>query len=123
MTLGYWCVLIAALLAYAFAGIAKWGPGFDNARPRVYLDSVSGYRQRAHWAQLNSFEMLPVFVAAVLIAHQVGAPQDRIDLLALCYVIARALYGVAYLADWATARSLVWGGALACVIGLFLAGA
>jgi len=121
MTIAYWCVLIAALLPYAFAGIAKWGQGFDNARPRVYLEQLDGYRQRAHWAQQNAYEMFPIFAVAVVVAHQLGVAQARVDGLAIGYVVARLLYGAAYLADLSTLRSVVWVGALGCVIALFMA--
>jgi len=123
MTLAYACVLIAAFIPYVCAGIAKWGPGFDNAQPRVYLEAVEGYRRRAHWAQLNAFEMFPVFAAAVLIAHQVEAPQRAIDAWAIGYVVARVLYVAAYLKDLATLRSLVWIAALGCVVALFIVAA
>jgi uncharacterized MAPEG superfamily protein len=119
MTVAYVCVLIAALLPYAFAGIAKWSGDFDNRAPREYLSRLSGHRQRAHWVQLNAFESFPVFAAAVLIAHQRGAPQSRVDALALAFVAARVLYGACYLADLATLRSLVWIASMAVVVALF----
>jgi uncharacterized MAPEG superfamily protein len=120
MKLAYACVLAAALLPYVFTGIAKWSGDFDNRVPREYLSRVSGYRQRAHWVQLNAFESFPLFAAGVLIAHQAGAPQGRIDALALAFVAARVVYGVCYLADLATLRSLVWIGSMAIAVALFL---
>src|ERR1044072_874836 len=108
MNVAYACGLAAALLPYVFTGIAKWSSDFDNRLPREYLSRLSGYRQRAHWVQLNAFETFPVFAAGVFVAHQRGAPQGRIDALALAFVAARALYGVCYLADLATLRTLVW---------------
>jgi len=121
MTLAYWCVLISGLLPYVFAGIAKWDREFDNARPRLYLGALHGYRQRANWVQQNAFEMFPFFAAAVLIAHQVGAPQARVDLWAALHVVLRVGYGAAYLADWATTRSVIWLAALGCIVALFFA--
>jgi len=123
MPLAYWCVLIAALMPYVFAGIAKWDASFDNARPRLFLASLGGYQQRAHWAQLNSFEAFPAFAAAVLIARGSDANPALVDALALSFIALRVAYGVCYLANWATARSIVWTAALACVIGLFAAAA
>ncbi len=121
MTVAHVCVLAAALLPYVFTGIAKWSPDFDNRAPREYLSRLGGYRQRAHWVQLNAFETFPVFAAGVLIAHQTGAPQARVDALALAFVGARVLYGVCYLADLATLRSLVWIASMALAVALFLA--
>jgi uncharacterized MAPEG superfamily protein len=121
MNVAYACVLIAALLPYAFTGIAKASGSFDNRAPREYLSRLSGYRQRAHWVQLNAFETFPVFAAGVLVAHQAGAPQGRIDALALAFVAARVVYGVCYLADLATLRSLVWIASMGIVVALFFA--
>jgi uncharacterized MAPEG superfamily protein len=120
MNVAYLCVLVAALLPYVFTGIAKWSGEFDNRVPREYLSRLSGYRQRAHWVQLNAFETFPVFAAAVIIAQQAGASQGRIDALALSFVGARILYGVFYLADLATLRSLVWIGSMGIIVALFL---
>ena len=121
MNVAYACVLAAALLPYVFTGIAKWSGDFDNRIPREYLSRLSGYRQRAHWVQLNAFETFPVFAAAVIIAHQSGAPQGRVDALALAFVAARVLYGVFYVADLATLRTLVWIGSMGLVVALFVA--
>jgi len=122
MTLAYWCVLIAAIMPYVFAGISKVGLSeFDNRNPRDFLDTLDGYRRRAHWAQLNSHEALPPFVAAVIIAHLAGAVQDTINLLAGLFILARVLYGYCYITDRSTARSMAWLLGLGCVIGLFVA--
>lgn len=123
MTIALWCVLAAALLPFPFALAAKWSRRFDNATPREYLEQAAGWRKRAHWAQLNSFEAFPPFAAAVLIAHVVAGPSAAADLLALVFVALRIAYGLCYIANRATLRSLVWLGAIACVIGLFIVAA
>lgn len=125
MTLAYWCVLVAALMPYVFTGLAKAGTGkrYDNNKPREFLEGVSGYHKRAHWAQLNSFEAFPAFAAAIIIAHQVAVPQHSIDEYAMAFIGARALYGFCYLRDWARLRSLFWLVGLACVVGLFISAA
>jgi uncharacterized MAPEG superfamily protein len=121
MTTAYWCVLVAALLPFLFTGLAKLtGPGFNNYKPRDFQAGLTGWRQRAHWAHLNSFEAFPPFAAAVIVAHLAGAPQDRIDLLALAFIACRLVYGALYIANKAPLRSLVWALGLACVIGLFV---
>jgi len=123
MTTAYWCVLIAAYLPIVFTGIAKFGHGgrdFDNANPREYLEKAEGFRKRAHWAQLNGFEAFPPFAAGVIIAHLNHVPQGRLDLLALSFIALRVIYGVFYLANLATLRSVAWLGALGCVVALFV---
>jgi uncharacterized MAPEG superfamily protein len=124
MTTAYWCVLAAALLPLLFTGIAKFsGPGFNNRRPRDFQAGLTGMRQRAHWAHLNSIEAFPFFAAAVIVAHQLGAPQARIDWLALAFIACRLVYGALYMANQATLRSIVWALGLACAIAIFVSAA
>jgi uncharacterized MAPEG superfamily protein len=123
MTIAYWCVLIMILLPYIFTVIAKWSKHFDNHDPRAFLENNTGWRRRAHYVQLNSFESFPAFGIAVVIAHLAHAQQHRIDLLAMVYVACRILYGICYVTDKATFRSLFWFAALVCVISLFVVSA
>ena len=124
MTLAYWCVLAAALMPFLFTGIAKFSGGrYNNYSPREFLEKQEGFRKRAHWAQLNSFEAFPMFAAAVIIAHLTGAEQDYINTLAITFIGIRIVYGAMYLANLAALRTLVWSAGLACVIALFAAGA
>lgn len=122
MTTAYWCVLITGLLPYAATLSAKVGARFDNANPRDWLAGQSGFRRRADAAQLNGFEAFPLFAAAVIIAHLTQAPQARIDLLAIVFVVARVGYLACYLADLATLRSFVWLVGIGAAVALFFAG-
>ena len=129
-TIAYGCVLVAALLPILCAAIAKWGMfnkprregGYDNANPRAWLASQTDWRARANAAQANSFEALPFFMAAVIIAHQLGAAQTRLDILAFVYIVLRVIYIVMYVADLATVRSVVWTLALLVNIGILFVG-
>lgn len=121
MPFTYWCILIAGLLPYVATLIAKSRKDFDNAKPRAWLAQLTGYRARAHAAQLNSFEAFPFFAAAVITAQLRGAPHDTIDVLAAIFIVARVLYIVLYLADLASLRSLVWLTGMGCVVAIFLA--
>lgn len=126
MTVAYWCVLAAILLPYIWTGVAKFTSGFrprDNHNPREYLDKLEGPAKRAHWAQLNTFESIPGFMAAVIIAHLAAAPQVAVDAIAVTYIGLRLLYGVLYIADKARLRSLVWAGGVACIVALFVVSA
>jgi uncharacterized MAPEG superfamily protein len=109
--------------------VAKWGAfsrstregGYDNADPRAWLARQTGRRARANAAQANSFEALPLFIAAVLTAQQLQVPQDVIDGLALAFVLLRVIYIFLYVADRAASRTGVWTAALGVCIALFLA--
>lgn len=123
MTTAYWCVLIAALMPYVASSIAKaGGERYNNRNPRLWLDRQGGFRARANAAQENSFEAFPFFAAAVLVAHLTQAPQDRIDALAVIFIVARVAYVVCYLADWHWSRSIVWTMGLVATITLFVSG-
>ena len=81
MVVSYASVLVAGLMPMICAGIAKSGAkGYDNHDPRAWLASQAGRRARANAAQANSFEALPLFIGAVIIAHQMAAPQTRLDI-------------------------------------------
>jgi len=124
MTTAYWCVLAAALMPYVAVSIAKsGGERFDNSNPRLWLERQQGFRARANAAQANSFEAFPFFAAAVIVAHLTQAPQDRIDALALMFVLARAAFIVFYVADWHWARSIVWTIGVVATITIFVSGA
>ncbi len=120
MTIAYWCMLFMGLFPYVAAGIAKKGfEGYDNGMPRHWLAKQTGFRARANAAQANIFESLPFFFAAVIIASLANVPQERIDLLAIGFVFARIAYVVCYVADWPTARSIVWLAGIVCVVTIF----
>jgi uncharacterized MAPEG superfamily protein len=129
LTVAYWCVLVASLLPIVCAGLAKWGMfgtprrlgGYDNHHPRQWLAKQTDWRARANAAQANSFEALPLFMGAVIIAHQLGASQLRLDVLAFLFIVLRLLYIMMYVADLATVRSIVWVLALVVNIAILFA--
>lgn len=124
MTIAYWCILAAILMPYPLTMVAKSSKrGFDNSKPRAWLGDLEGRGARANWAQMNTFEALPGFVAAVIVAHLAGGPQFWVDLLALNFVAFRIAYGYTYITDKPTLRSIFWFLALGCVVGLFVVSA
>ena len=120
LTVAFWEVLVAALLPIACAWVAISGQmtrprregGLDNQHPREWLARQTDWRARANAAQANSFEALPFFIGAVIIAHQLGGSQVRVDVLAFLFVVLRVLYIMMYVANMANARSLLWAVAL-----------
>jgi uncharacterized MAPEG superfamily protein len=129
-TVAYWCVLVAALLPFACAYLAKYQGfgkprskgGFDNNDPRAWLARQEGWKARANAAQANSFEALPFFIGAVIIAHQLGAPQTRLDILAVLFLTLRIIYIAMYVGGFPMARSAFWALAFLVNIGIFLSG-
>ncbi|MGE5338663.1 MAG: MAPEG family protein [Gemmatimonadota bacterium] len=123
MTIALWCVLIAGLLPYLAATIAKAGAErFDNRNPRAWLARQQGFRARANAAQLNSFEAFPFFAVAVIVAYLAHAPADRIDVLAAIFIAVRLGYLGCYLADLHWARSTLWLVGWVTTITIFVSG-
>jgi uncharacterized MAPEG superfamily protein len=91
-------LMIAAAMPSIFTAIAKVGAFTprDNRETRNWQAQLTGWRQRAHWAHLNSFEAFPPFAAA------------------------RVAYGACYIADVAALRSLVWFAGMGCIATLFV---
>lgn len=127
MTLANYCILVACLLPIVCVALAKYRGfgkprregGFDNHDPRAWLARQTGWQARANAAQANSFEALPLFIAGVLVAQQLQAPQARVDMLAMAFIVARLIYIAVYLADRPNLRSLVWAIGVALSIALF----
>lgn len=129
-TVSYACLLVAALLPIVCAGLAKrhgFGRpqregGYDNVNPRAWLARQEGRAAWAQAAQANSFETLPLFVGAVLVAHQMGANQAIADALSLAFVALRVIYIWAYITGRAALRSGVWIAALGVNVALLFSG-
>ena len=129
-TIAYWCVLVAAFLPIVCAGIAKYGMfgkspkqgGYDNNNPRAWLARQTDWRARANAAQANTFEALPFFFAAVIIAHQLQARQAVLDILAFMFVVLRIGYIMMYVADMALSRTGLWIAALVLNIAILFLG-
>ena len=116
-------ILIACLMPYAFTLIAKIASGFkakDNENPRAFLAQTTGLAARANAAQQNSFESLPLFIAAILMAEYMVIPQGITMMLGIAYLVLRVIYGMCYLCNWATLRSIIWVLSMACPILLLV---
>jgi len=124
MTIALWTILAAIALPIIMAFIKKiplaWDGKYNNASPRAGLKGLRGVCQRASWAEQNSFEILPAYIAAVLVAHIAGADPSSIDQLALLFIVTRILYCICYITNWAALRSIIWVGGLLCIVGLFI---
>lgn len=129
-SLAHWRVLAASLLPIVCSGIAKAGTfgkravdgGYDNGDPRAWLARQSDWRARANAAQANSFEALPFFIGAVVMALQLGGDPARVDMLAAVFVLLRMVYIGLYVGGHANWRSVVWTAALGVNIAILFTG-
>jgi uncharacterized MAPEG superfamily protein len=124
VTVLLWSVAAACLLPYLAATaqtVAKFQQHgtYENAAPRAQTARLTGYGQRAMWAQANSWEAFALFSAAAFTVQLVGADGERASALAVTFIAARVLYIAAYLADIHWLRSTLWTVGVACIVGLF----
>jgi uncharacterized MAPEG superfamily protein len=121
MTLAEWCLFGAVLLyLLTLAPVKALGHrDFDNAAPRDPDFYEAPIRKRALGAHMNGIETFPFFAAAVLLAEFRHAPQERVDLLALGFLVTRFAYVLAYLGDRPTIRTILWNIAMLFNTGIF----
>lgn len=116
-------ILIACLLPYVFTIIAKAAGGFkgrDNQNPREFLVKTTGLAARANAVQQNSFESLPLFIAAILMAEYMVVPQGFTMMMGIAYLVLRIIYGICYLLNLSTLRTIIWFMSMACPIFLLI---
>lgn len=120
LAIAYWCVLIAALLPYAWVVVAKArGERYNNRDPRGWMQRQDDRLvRRANGAHLNAFEAFPPFAAGVVLSQLAGVPHSTIAVLAVAFVALRVLHGILYLADQHRLRSLAWAGGIGCVVAM-----
>ena len=106
-----------------WVGTAKILAGFrlkDNHNPREFLAKQTGASKRAQGAQANAWEALCPFASAVIIAALSGVAAEKITWIAVTYTICRIIYGITYIADLATLRSVIWSVAVLLNIYIFV---
>ena len=113
MTTPFWCLIIVAALPYVLAGIGgylkiKHAGKLDNHHPRVQNAELRGAAARAWAAQLNAWEALALFAAAVFMAHLAGADPGASATASIIFVVARVLHPVFYVGDIPPARTGVF---------------
>jgi uncharacterized MAPEG superfamily protein len=124
MTTAFWMILIAALLPYTTVALAKFSGGdYDNANPRAWSATLTGWRARAYAAHQNHIECFPPFAAAVLVATLANGSPPLVDRLAIAFVLLRVAYTACYIRGNARLRSAAWALGFVCIVALFVSGA
>jgi len=125
VTTPFWCLFLTCLLPYV------WGPisvaarrsqlgVIDNKNPRAQQAQLTGRGARALAAHKNAFEAIATFAPAVIVAQLTNADPVWSARLAVTFLAARVAHGVFYLADLDLLRSLSFGVAMVCTVGLFV---
>jgi uncharacterized MAPEG superfamily protein len=123
MTTPLACLLILAVLPYVLAALGGYLRlrqlgNLDNNHPRIQATRLEGIAARAWAAQYNAWEALAVFGAVVLVGHLAGADGEASANASLVYLATRLAHPVLYLANLATARTLVFVIGLGCIARL-----
>lgn len=114
-----WTVVVALIYIIAFDVVrtrqygAKWNMGARDAT----MPPLSPLADRLGRAQANLFETLPLFAAAVLIAHVAGVHTRGTVIGAELYFWGRVIYLPLYALGIPVIRSIVW---LASFAGLVM---
>ena len=120
MTFAFWCLFAGGLLPIAVVFIAKADPNLDVSNPRDVHVTQTGLRKRAYGAHLNGLEAFPLFAVGVIAATLRGVPQSWLDAAAGSWLLARLLYTVVYLADFARIRPTLWALSVLISAAIFL---
>lgn len=110
LTLLAWTLVLAFVYIIAFDVVrtrqygAQWNMGARDAP----MPPLSATAERLGRAQANLFETLPLFIAAVLIAHAAGISTRWTVVGAQLYFWARLIYLPLYAFGVPVVRSIVW---------------
>ncbi|HEX4475133.1 MAG TPA: MAPEG family protein [Polyangiaceae bacterium] len=128
MTIPLWTLLVATVLPYFWFGLSnplrksEFGT-LDNNHPRLQQAKQTGKGARALAASANAFEALAVYAPAVLVAHIQSPASGLAPLIAIVWVVVRALHGIAYIGDKAALRTALFTLGSLCALALYLVGA
>lgn len=119
LTLLAWTLVLAfaQILSFDFARTGQYGLKWNTGPRDETMPPLSAFAERLRRAQDNLYETLPLFIAAVLIAHAAGKENAQTIMGAQIYLAGRVVYVPLYAFGVRQVRSLVW---LASTAGLLL---
>lgn len=126
MTYPFYCMVAAFALTYvtklplAMAMAKEGDSGYDNRNPRDQQARLTGWGRRSLAAHQNSFEVTPVFAAAVITAYLFQPDAYWSAVWASVFLTSRILYIIFYIRNVHQMRSMVWMIGMASCIALFI---
>ena len=122
-------ICLAALCC--FPTILTWATGYyrnkqfgkvDQNYPRNQSQALEGVGARLVAAQANTWEAIAVYTAALVAVSIANVPGADIKTACLCFISARVLFIIMYIADQHILRSLSYMvGFVACLYMIYLA--
>jgi uncharacterized MAPEG superfamily protein len=112
LTMLGWTLVLAfvQILLFDVARTSQYGAKWNMGARDGTMPPLSAVAERLKRAQDNLFETLPLFIAAVLIAHVADRNSALTALGAQIYLICRVVYVPLYAFGVPVLRSLVWIG-------------
>jgi len=117
LTILAWTLVLAfvQILLFDIARTGQYGLRWNMSPRDGAMPPLSSVAERLKRAQDNLFETLPIFIAAVLIAHVAGRETGQTAVGAQIYLAARVLYVPLYAFGVPMLRSVVW---IVSIVGL-----
>jgi uncharacterized MAPEG superfamily protein len=114
-----WTLVLAfvQILLFDFARTGQYGLKWNTGPRDEAMPPLSARAERLQRAQNNLFETLPLFLAAVLIAHVANRDNQMTAWGSEIYLAARVIYVPLYAFGVRQIRSLVW---LVSIAGLVM---
>ncbi len=105
-----WTLVLAfiQILAFDMARTGQYGLKWNTGARDEEMPPLSPVASRLQRAQNNLFETLPLFIAAVLIAHVAERNSDLTHWGTLIYLAGRVVYVPLYAFGVKQIRSLAW---------------
>jgi len=110
LTVLVWTLILAfvQILLFDFARTGQYGLKWNTSPRDGEMPPLNPVANRLKRAQDNLYETLPLFIAAVLIAHVAGRETANVVLGAQIYFWGRVIYVPLYAFGVPQIRSLVW---------------
>ncbi|MGD0189359.1 MAG: MAPEG family protein [Rhizomicrobium sp.] len=126
LTMLAWALVLAGaqILAFDLARTAQYGSKWNTGARDATMPPLGAFVGRLQRAQNNLFETLPLFIAAVLIAHVANKDNAVTAMGAQVYLWGRVVYLPLYALGVPLLRTLVWlvsTAGLAAIIYVILA--
>ncbi|MDR3508758.1 MAG: MAPEG family protein [Caulobacteraceae bacterium] len=105
-----WTLVLAfiQILLFDFARTGQYGLKWNTGPRDETMPPLKPQAERLRRAQDNLYETLPLFIAAILIAHVAGRENAQTALGAQIYFWGRVVYVPLYAFGVRQIRSLVW---------------
>jgi len=110
LTLVVWSLILAfiQIILFDVASTSQYGLKWNTGPRDEAVPEISPMGGRLKRAQDNLFETLPLFIAAVLVAHISGRETEMVTRGAEIWFAARVVYVPLYAFGVRQIRSLVW---------------